>query len=36
MTSVFNIEIVLTNKRKPGTLVDDFRFTTDKATKTTV
>ena len=36
MTSVFNIEIISTNKGTPGTLVDDFRFRTDKVTKTTV
>ena len=35
MTSAFYIEIILTNKGKPWILVDDFRFTTEKVTKTT-
>ena len=35
VTSAFNIEIILTYKRKPGILVNDFRFRTDKDTGTT-
>ena len=34
MKSAFNIEIILTNKGKPGILVYDFILRTDKVTKT--